>query len=54
MRSSEKLEHRAAMGGPILHLLQLRRVYQTLRVTPAMEAGRADHVWAIEEIVALL
>jgi hypothetical protein len=30
------------------------RVHQTLRVTPAMEAGLADHVWAIEEIVSLL
>jgi hypothetical protein len=30
------------------------RVRQTLRVTPAMEAGIADHVWSIEEIVALL
>jgi IS1 family transposase len=30
------------------------RVHQTLRVTPAMEAGIADHVWAISEIVALL
>jgi len=29
------------------------RAHQTLRV-PAMEAGLADHVWAIEEIVALL
>jgi IS1 family transposase len=30
------------------------RVHQTLRVTPAMEAGIADHVWSIEEIVQLL
>jgi hypothetical protein len=30
------------------------RVHQTLRVTPAMEAGVADHVWAIEEIVGLV
>jgi hypothetical protein len=30
------------------------RVHQTLRVTPAMEAGLADHVWAIEEIIALI
>jgi IS1 family transposase len=30
------------------------RVHQTLRVTPAMEAGIADHVWSIEEVVALL
>jgi hypothetical protein len=30
------------------------RVHQTLRVTPAMEASISDHVWSIEEIVALL
>jgi hypothetical protein len=30
------------------------RVHQTLRVTPAMEAGIADHVWSVEELVALL
>jgi hypothetical protein len=30
------------------------RVHQTLRVPPAMEAGVSDHVWGIEEIVALL
>ena len=30
------------------------RVHQTLRVTPALEAGLTDHVWEIEEIVALL
>jgi len=28
--------------------------HHTLRVTPAMEAGIADHVWSIEEIVGLL
>ena len=30
------------------------RIHQTLRVTPAMEAGISDHVWSIEEIVGLL
>jgi hypothetical protein len=30
------------------------RIHQTLRVTPAMEAGIAQHVWSIEEIVGLL
>jgi hypothetical protein len=30
------------------------RIHQSLRVTPAMEAGVSDHVWSIEEIVALL
>ncbi len=27
------------------------RVHQTLRVTPAMEAGLADHVWILEELL---
>jgi hypothetical protein len=30
------------------------RIHQTLRVTPAMEAGIADHVWDSQEIIALL
>jgi hypothetical protein len=30
------------------------RVHKTLRVTPAMEAGLADRVWSLEELVALL
>jgi IS1 family transposase len=30
------------------------RVHKTLRVTPAMEAGIADHVWSFKELVALL
>jgi len=30
------------------------RVHQTLRVTPAMEAGLANHIWNIEELCALL
>ena len=29
------------------------RIHQTLRVTPAMEVGLAQHVWSIAEIVAL-
>ncbi len=30
------------------------KIHQTLRVTPAMEAGLTDHVWNIEELVGLL
>jgi len=30
------------------------RVHQTLRVTPAMESGLADHVWSLEELIGLL
>jgi hypothetical protein len=29
------------------------RVHQTLGVTRAIEAGIADHVWSIDEIVGL-
>jgi hypothetical protein len=30
------------------------RIHKTLRVTPAMEAKIADHVWSLEEIAALV
>jgi IS1 family transposase len=30
------------------------RVHQTLRVTPAMEAGVTNHLWTIEEMLAVL
>ena len=47
----ENLEHAVA-----LHFMHYNfaRIHQTLRVTPAMEAGVADHVWSIEKIVGLL
>lgn len=44
--------HRAAMS--VWHMFyNFGRIHQTLRVTPAMEAGLTDHVWTIEEIAAL-
>lgn len=51
---SKKIEnHEAAIA---LHFMyyNFARVHQTLRVTPAMEAGISDHVWSLEEIVGLL
>lgn len=30
------------------------RVHKTLRVTPAMEAGVADHIWSMEEIAEMV
>jgi IS1 family transposase len=47
----ENLEYAVA-----LHFMNYNfcRVHQTLRVTPAMEAGIADHVWSLEEVIALL
>jgi hypothetical protein len=29
------------------------RIHQSLRVTPAMEAGISQHVWSIHEIISL-
>jgi hypothetical protein len=31
---------------------KFRRIHQTLRVTPAMEAGITDHVWKLRELLA--
>jgi len=51
---SKKLEnHSAAIALHFMHY-NFARVHQSLRVTPAMAAGISDHVWEIEEIVALL
>jgi IS1 family transposase len=30
------------------------KIHQTLRVTPAMEAGLTDHLWNLEELIQLL
>jgi hypothetical protein len=35
------------------HYYNFGRVHKTLRVTPAMETGLADHVWSLEEIASL-
>jgi IS1 family transposase len=51
---SKKLEnHEAAIALHYMHY-NFCRVHQTLRVTPAMEAGLADHVWTVDELIALL
>ena len=51
---SRKVENHAAMVSLYFMYYNFGRVHQTLRVTPAMQAGVSDHVWDIEEIVALL
>lgn len=51
---SKKVDNlKAAVALHFMHY-NFARIHQTLRVTPAMEAGIADHVWSIEEIVGLL
>src|SRR5208283_2947858 len=51
---SKKVENHAYQVA--LHFLHYNfcRIHKTLRCTPAIEAGVSDHVWSIEEIVALL
>ena len=51
---SKKWENHAAMIALYFMYYNFGRVHQTLRVTPAMEAGISDRVWGIEEIVGLL
>jgi hypothetical protein len=51
---SKKVENHAAAIALYFMYYNCGRVHQTLRVTPAMEAGVANHVWNIEEIVTLL
>lgn len=38
-----------------LHFIYVNfvRIHQTLRVTPAMEAGLCDHPWTLEELIAM-
>jgi IS1 family transposase len=47
----ENLEHNVAL---YFMSYNFCRIHHTLRVTPALEAGIADHVWTLEEIVGLL
>lgn len=51
---SKKVENHAAMLSLYFMFYNFGRVHQTLRVTPAMEAKLTDHVWSVEEIVALV
>ena len=46
----ESLEHALAIH--FMHY-NFARIHSTLRVTPAMEAGVASHVWDLEDIVDL-
>lgn len=51
--SKKVANHEAAVA---LHFMYYNfcRVHKTLRVTPAMEAGLATHIWEIEELVNLM
>jgi IS1 family transposase len=51
---SKKVENHEHMLALFFMYYNFCRIHQTLRVTPAMEAGLADHVWNLAEIIGLL
>jgi len=51
---SKKIEnHVHAISIYFMHY-NFARIHQTLRVTPAMQAGVSDHVWTLDELVSQL
>jgi hypothetical protein len=51
---SKKLENHKHMMAIYAMNYNFCRIHQTLRVTPAMEAGIENHVWNLEEIAGLI
>ncbi len=51
---SKKIENHAAAIALHYMAYNFVKIHKTLRVTPAMAAGVTDHVWELDEIVALL
>ena len=50
---SKKLDNHKAAVAFYAMWYNFARIHQTLRVTPAMEAGLSDHVWPAVEIAQL-
>jgi IS1 family transposase len=50
---SKKIENHIAMVAIHAVYYNFARIHKTLRIAPAMAAGLSDHVWSLEEIVAL-
>jgi IS1 family transposase len=51
---TKKVEHHQHMLALFFMYYNFVRIHQTLRVTPAMEAGVSKHVWDLLEVVNLL
>jgi hypothetical protein len=51
---SKRLEKLKAAVAVRVAWYNLSRVHQTLRITPAMEAGLRDHLWTIEEMLRIV
>jgi hypothetical protein len=48
---SKKLSHLKAAVALHFAYYNFCRIHSSLRVTPAMEAGLANHVWSIQELI---
>jgi hypothetical protein len=51
---SKKVENHAHSVALHYMFYNFCRIHQTLRVTPAMEAGLTNHVWSLEELCVLM
>lgn len=51
---SKKVENHCHALALYFMLYNFVRIHKTLKSTPAMEAGVTDHLWSMEDIVALL
>ncbi len=51
---SKKVENHEHMLALFFCYYNFCRIHQSLRVTPAMEAGISDRVWSIDDLVTLL
>jgi hypothetical protein len=51
---SKTLENRAYSVALIVVFFNFTRIYETLRVAPAMAAGVTDRLWEVPDIVALV
>ena len=51
---SKKVENHAAAVGLYFMWYNFGRKHMTLGTTPAVKAGVADHIWSVDEVIALL
>ena len=51
---SKKLENHEHAVALYFMYYNFARIHQSLSVTSAMEAGIADHVWSLEEVIGLV
>ncbi len=51
---SKKIENHAAAVALYFMWYNFGRVHQTLKTTPAVKAGIANHAWTVDEVIGLL